>query len=351
MAYIHITIIIYNIVINHNVKSIGNNRYKVIYIPATSEKHQLQVEVHDIQTLTLPMILMVPSPLGPGRWINSINNVPHPFDVAIASDGYIAITEHYNHCISIYDTDGVKINTIGEYGTSEGQLGCPCGVAFTPDNEIVVADRNNCRIQKFARDGRFLQSTSGGQGSNPGEFCRVLHGLAVHPHDGKIYVCDGDNSRVQVLNPDLTFSYQFGSLGMVGGGRFQRCFSIDIDKDGFVYVADKNNFNVQKFTSEGTFIEEFGKSRGPDSKDQPYLSILSCPNGIAVDDWNEKIYVSSFNTNCITEFDKKGNFLRQIGEQKMEEMTIFNHPIGLAIDKQKKLLYICDHSNNRVLIY
>lgn len=334
-------------------KKVDSNRYKVVYVPATSEEHKLQVEVNDTQILSLPAIPMVPSPLGPGRWINSINNVSYPFNVAIASDGYIAVSEHYNHCISIYNADGIKTNTIGEYGDREGQFGCPCGVGFTLDDEVVVADRNHCRIQKFTRDGKFLQS-SGKQGSGVGEFCRALHGLAVHPKSGKIYICDGDNSRIQILNPDLTFSYQFGSFGVTGGGMFQRCFSINIDGDGFVYVVDKNNSNVQKFTSDGKFVQEFDKScQGADGKNQP---CLSCPNGIAIDDWNEKVYVSSINTNRITEFDKKGKFLRQIGEQTgqgggAEDLTVFNDPIGLAIDKQKKLLYICDRRNNRVLIY
>ena len=43
----------------------------------------------------------------------------------------------------------------GEFGILEGQFTEPSGVAVTEDNEIVVADTNNHRIQVFDKDGNF----------------------------------------------------------------------------------------------------------------------------------------------------------------------------------------------------
>ena len=43
----------------------------------------------------------------------------------------------------------------GEFGIMEGQFTEPSGVAITEDNEIVVADTNNHRIQVFDKDGGF----------------------------------------------------------------------------------------------------------------------------------------------------------------------------------------------------
>ena len=43
----------------------------------------------------------------------------------------------------------------GEFGILGGQFTEPSGVAVTPDNEIVVADTNNHRIQVFDREGNF----------------------------------------------------------------------------------------------------------------------------------------------------------------------------------------------------
>ena len=43
----------------------------------------------------------------------------------------------------------------GEFGILGGQFTEPSGVAVTPDNEIVVADTNNHRIQVFDKEGNF----------------------------------------------------------------------------------------------------------------------------------------------------------------------------------------------------
>lgn len=43
----------------------------------------------------------------------------------------------------------------GEIGTMEGQFAEPSGVAVNAQNDIIVADTNNHRIQIFDKEGRF----------------------------------------------------------------------------------------------------------------------------------------------------------------------------------------------------
>ena len=43
----------------------------------------------------------------------------------------------------------------GEFGVLEGQFTEPSGVAVNAQNDIVVADTNNHRIQIFDKEGRF----------------------------------------------------------------------------------------------------------------------------------------------------------------------------------------------------
>ena len=43
----------------------------------------------------------------------------------------------------------------GEFGILEGQFTEPSGVAVTEENEIIVADTNNHRIQVFDKEGNF----------------------------------------------------------------------------------------------------------------------------------------------------------------------------------------------------
>ncbi|XP_011406384.1 PREDICTED: E3 ubiquitin-protein ligase TRIM71-like [Amphimedon queenslandica] len=78
----------------------------------------------------------------------------------------------------------------------------------------------------------------------------------------QVYVVDNGNHRIQVLNPDLTFSHSFGSRGSANG-QFKSPGDIAIDSQGLVYVVDGWNHRIQKFSPDGKFVDQFG-SRGSD---------------------------------------------------------------------------------------
>ena len=42
-------------------------------------------------------------------------------------------------------------------------------------------------------------------------------GIAISPITGQVYIADSGNHRIQVLNPDLTFSHSFGKKGSANG--------------------------------------------------------------------------------------------------------------------------------------
>ena len=48
-----------------------------------------------------------------------------------------------------------SLNQFGEFGVLEGQFTEPSGVAVNAQNDIIVADTNNHRIQIFDKEGRF----------------------------------------------------------------------------------------------------------------------------------------------------------------------------------------------------
>ena len=69
-------------------------------------------------------------------------------------------------------------------------------------------------LQVLTVEGAFVAAV-GSEGSQPLQFARPCD-IAVH-HDGKIFVTDRLNNRVQVLNPDLSYSHSFGSKGVKRG--------------------------------------------------------------------------------------------------------------------------------------
>jgi len=67
------------------------------------------------------------------------------------SDGYI------NSRIAKIDKEGNWIKSWGEPGAGPGQFHTPHGIAVDPQGRLYVADRGNRRIQVFDGDGRFLR--------------------------------------------------------------------------------------------------------------------------------------------------------------------------------------------------
>jgi hypothetical protein len=76
--------------------------------------------------------------------------------------------------------------------------------------------------------------------------------------DGRVYVLDAANSRIQVFSADGIYITQWGSRGSEPG-QFDFGFlqgdetwkelsgSIAVDDEGFIYVADVGNQRIQKF--------------------------------------------------------------------------------------------------------
>lgn len=76
----------------------------------------------------------------------------------------------------------------------------PTNVAVGPNGDRYVSDGyGNARVHRFDETGRLLSSW-GEPGSGPGEF-RVPHGICVDP-DGRVLVADRQNDRVQIFDPD-----------------------------------------------------------------------------------------------------------------------------------------------------
>lgn len=81
-------------------------------------------------------------------------------------------------------------------GTEEGQFNVATAVATGPDGKIYVADFYNHRIQVFSSEGRFL-TAFGEQGEGEGQFERPVD-VAVET-DATLYVVDFGNDRIQTF--------------------------------------------------------------------------------------------------------------------------------------------------------
>ena len=84
-------------------------------------------------------------------------------------------------------------------------------------------------------------------------------GIAFNASNGRVYVAENWNCRIQILNSDLSYVGTFGKRGS-GKGQFDSIHKyIACDSTGNVYVADRSNHRIQVFTAEGKFLRMFGR--------------------------------------------------------------------------------------------
>ena len=148
--------------------------------------------------------------------------------------------------------------------------------------------------------------------------------ITISSITGHIYIADYFNHRIQVLNPDLTFSHTFSTKGSAKG-QFNNPGDIAIDRQGLVYVADISNHCFQKFTSVGQFLFQFGT-------EGLCAGQFICPSGIVIDNDN-LMYITEWGNNRISVFITDGLFVCYFGGHSR---TSVNEPGGIM-----RMIFMC----------
>ena len=313
--------------------------YRIQCNPSTRGTHAVKVQVYDVHLEDTSLVIPFNPYLDNITPVRTITELKLPWGVAVTDDNHVIIAEYYDDYVTILDREGKKVKSLGgKGGRGNVKFSSPRSVAITPNKFILVSD--NDRIQKISMDG-YLIASVGKEGSEPLQF-NTPDGIAISPITGQVYIADRNNDRIQVLNPDLTFSYSFGSKGSANG-QFQYPCDIAIDSQGLVYVADAGNHRIQKFSPDGKFVGQFGtKGSGPGQ--------LNSPLGITIDTAaTGLVYVSELGNHRISVFTSDGVFVNKFGSQG-SNIDQFNYPYGLAFNKDG-LLYVCDFSNYRLVVY
>ncbi len=223
----------------------------------------------------------------------------------------------------------------GGKGAGKGEFDSPIGIAVDPSGNILVADTNNGRIEKFSSTGAFL-SIIGMKGGGHGQLGEP-NGIAVD-RAGNIYVAEvGSNHRVQKLAPDGTFiaEWKGPDLGFYGPRR------IAIGPDDSIYVVDQGHTRIVKFSPDGHVLSSWGSKGSGDGQ-------FNDPTSVAVDSTSGKVYVADPINKRIQVFDQNGKFLTKW------VVAEWGRPAGfedLAIDSKAGRLYASSAHTNAVLIF
>jgi DNA-binding beta-propeller fold protein YncE len=177
-----------------------------------------------------------------GAWGSGEVTDPHGLKIV---DDIVYTTDRSDSVAKSFTLDGKVLLALGQRGVhsdtgnitnwlaerAAGPFNHPTEMIAHPNGDIYVTDGyRNARVHRFTREGRLVKSW-GAPGHGPGQF-HLPHSIAFDP-DGKLYVADRANKRIQIFSPDGDFLGQW--TGMGGPNDITR------GKDGNYYIAEQEN--------------------------------------------------------------------------------------------------------------
>jgi DNA-binding beta-propeller fold protein YncE len=205
------------------------------------------------------------------------------------------------------------------------------------------------------------------------------YGAAIY--DGKIYVCDTNNTVVIFDLKQKQFHYLLAATR--GQGKVTQPVNISIESDGTKYVTDPQRGQVVVFDKNDEYVKAYGepgKWRPVDAvpfQDRLYVADMDAgnikvfdktsgeiiktigdkgerserldrPTNLAFDP-NGYLYVTDISRFQVIKFDRDGHFRAAIGNPG-DNLGHFARPKGLAIDRQGQI-YVVDAAFNNVQVF
>ncbi len=212
-----------------------------------------------------------------------------PHGLRIDGDGNLWITDIEAQQVIKFSPDGKPLMMLGKRGRAgdgPDHFNKPTDVAIAPSGDFYVSDGyGNSRVAKFTRDGKFA-SEWGKKGKGAGEF-NLPHAI-VRDKEGRLLVADRENKRVQIFDANGKYITQWRETGAPYGlflagdrllvadgladwilvldrmgkpigrwgakgkspGQFDLPHALCVDSKGAVYVAEIGGKRVQKFVAK-----------------------------------------------------------------------------------------------------
>lgn len=255
-----------------------------------------------------------------------------PYGIETDSDGRIYVVDTFDKHIHVFDPGTAEYYRFPQKGPS---LISPIGIAIAKDGAIFITDSKEAVVRIFRKHGKeYVKEIGRGVLNRP-------TGIAINETTGELLVVDTLSS--EIIRYDLESYMMKGIIGRGGSysGMFHYPTNIFVSGDGRIFVSDSLNFRIQVFSPEWDFLYSFGKpGDGP--------GFFSRPKGVAVDS-EGNIYVVDALFDNVQIFDEQGSLLMSFGSPG-HGYGEFWLPSGIFIDSSDRI-YISDSYNKRVQVF
>lgn len=262
-----------------------------------------------------------------------------PYAVAVFR-GRILVTDTADRFVRVFDVPAGKYYKLGE--DQAGSLVKPMGIDVDSSGNVYVADATAKTVMVFDLSGKFLRKIGG-----PKQFDR-LSSVTVDAEGKRIYVVDiggvsSEQHRVRVFDAvSGAHLFDIGKRG-AGKGEFNLPRDVALGKDGRIYVVDGGNFRVQVFDASGKYLQSFG---GVGKQ----LGNFARPKEIAADS-EGNVYVIDSAFGNFQVFNGDGDLLMYVGERSERDGPArYMLPSGVYVDEDGRV-YVVDQWYRKVDVY
>ena len=175
-------------------------------------------------------------------------------------------------------------------------------------------------------------------GEAPIERLAKPYGVAVDSR-GTLYVSDTGVKLVFAF--DLAAEREAEKMALIGmkkPGRLGRPVGLAVDADDNLYVSDGIGRKVVVYGPDHEFVSAIGQ-----------YSDLERPAGMAIDNERRRLYIVDVAAHDVKAYSLDGEFLFSFGERGTGDGR-FNFPTNIAVDESGRILVV-DSMNNRVQIF
>ena len=259
------------------------------------------------------------------------NYFSKPLGVASRGDGVVYVSDLDAGEIRVIDFNNKTSTTYSE----KAPLSMPGGMAIHSNGSLFVADIQRKLVLQFNPQRQAVRAFGEGELDRP-TF------IALDEARGRLYVSDVLKNEVVVF--DLATGgklFAFGGRGDAAG-KLYTPQGIAIDKQGRIFVAEQLNARVQVFDAEGQHLYMFGK-RGDRTFD------FEGPRGLAFDSQGN-LFVAEARKAALLIFQPDGTPLTAIGGRASTHVLDFTLPTAVSIDRNDRV-YVSDGMNQRITIW
>jgi DNA-binding beta-propeller fold protein YncE len=156
--------------------------------------------------------------------------------LAISNTGVVYVVDGGNDRIQAFTRDGALVCRWGKHGSGPGEFNGPRSIALAGNGILYVADIENARVQKFDEAGTYL-----GEWAAPREPLRI----AVD-ESGLLLMTQFYQGRVGLFTTAGAELLHWAGSGSAPG-QFDGPSGVAVGNDGRIYIVDTYNFRVEVF--------------------------------------------------------------------------------------------------------